>query len=142
MPMTTVPRRLRRHVAISQKPLPISNAPAIHWSAKVGNASIVTTTSDELRLVRALFDGNFIGSGIRARLLETTPRVGYGWFRSESKEFKAPTYYMNGRSPGFASYVLHIPREALTIIIFSNIYSSEPSEIGGGLARICSWASA
>ena len=32
--------------------------------------------------------------------------------------------------------MLHIPREALTIIVFSNIYSSVPSDIGDGLARI------
>jgi CubicO group peptidase (beta-lactamase class C family) len=111
-------------------------APAIHWSAKAGNASIVTTTSDELRLVHALFSDNFIDSRMHTRLLETTPRVGYGWFRSESKEFNAPTYYMNGRSPGFASYVLHIPREALTVIVFSNIYCSAASDIGDGLARM------
>lgn len=111
-------------------------APAIHWSAKVGNASIVTTTSDQLRLVHALFDGNVIISRLHRRLLETTPRAGYGWFRSESKEFGAPMYYMNGRSPGFASYVLHVPREALTVIVFSNIYCSSPSDIGDGLARI------
>ena len=110
--------------------------PAIHWSAKVGNASIVTTTSDELRLVHVLFGGNFIDSRLQGRLLETTPRVGYGWFRSESKEFGASMYYMNGHSPGFASYVLHIPHEALTVIVFSNIYCSAPSDIGDGLARI------
>jgi CubicO group peptidase (beta-lactamase class C family) len=111
-------------------------APAIHWSAKAGNASIVTTTSDELRLVHALFDGNFIDSRMHGRLLETTPRVGYGWFRSESKEFNAPSYYMNGHSPGFASYVLHIPRQGLTVIVFSNIYCSASSDIGDGIARI------
>jgi len=110
--------------------------PAIHWSAKAGNASIVTTTSDELRLVHAFFDGNFIHSQMHDRLLETKPRVGYGWFRSDSKEFGAPTYYMNGHSPGFASYVLHIPREALTVIVFSNIYCSAASDIGEGLAQI------
>jgi CubicO group peptidase (beta-lactamase class C family) len=111
-------------------------APAIHWSAKVGNASIVTTTSDELRLIHALFDGNFLDPQVRGRLLETMPRVGYGWFRSESKDFDAPTYYMNGRAPGFASYVMHIPQKALTVIVFSNIYSSAPSDIGDGLARV------
>jgi CubicO group peptidase (beta-lactamase class C family) len=111
-------------------------APAIHWSAKVGNASIVTTVADELRLVHALFAGSFVSSQMPDRLLETTPRVGYGWFRSESKEFNAPVYYMNGHSPGFATYVLHIPREALTVIVFSNIYCSAPSDIGDGLARI------
>ena len=111
-------------------------APAIHWSGKVGNASIVTTTSDELHLVHSIFDGNFIDSQMRGRLLETTPRVGYGWFRSESTEFGETTYYMNGRAPGFASYVQHIPRKGLTVIVFSNVYSSAPSEIGEGLARI------
>lgn len=111
-------------------------APAIHWSAKAGNASIVTTTSDELRFVHALFDGSFIDRRMHNRLLETTPRVGYGWFRSDSKEFDGPMYHMNGHSPGFASYVLHIPREALTVIVFSNIYCSASSDIGAGLARI------
>jgi D-alanyl-D-alanine carboxypeptidase len=111
-------------------------APSIHWSAKAGNASITTTTTDELRLVHALFDGKFLNSQTRDRLLERTPRVGYGWFRSDNKDFNAPTYYMNGRAPGFASYVLHIPREKLTVIVFSNIYSSAPSDIGNGLAHI------
>ena len=111
-------------------------APAIHWSGKAGNASIVTSTTDELRLIHAIFDGKFLDSQMRGRLLEPLPRVGYGWLRSESKEFGALTYYMNGRSPGFASYVLHIPREALTVIVFSNIYCSAPSEIGEGLARM------
>jgi hypothetical protein len=32
--------------------------------------------------------------------------------------------------------VLHIPRQDLTVIVFSNIYCSVPSDIGDGLARI------
>lgn len=111
-------------------------ASAIHWSAKAGNASIVTTASDELRLVHALFGGKFFDEKTRGLILQTAPRAGYGWFRSESKEFHTATYYMNGRSPGFASYVLHIPREELTVEVFSNLYSSAPSEIGEGLARM------
>jgi len=111
-------------------------ATAIHWSAKAGNASIVTTALDELRLVHALFDGEIVNSQMRDRLLGTSPRVAYGWFRSDSKDFGGPTYTMNGRAPGFASYVLHIPRESLTVIVFSNIYSSAPSTLGDGLARV------
>jgi CubicO group peptidase (beta-lactamase class C family) len=43
---------------------------------------------------------------------------------------------MNGRAPGFASYVLYVPDEKLTVIVFSNIYSSAPTAIGDDLAAI------
>jgi beta-glucanase (GH16 family) len=43
---------------------------------------------------------------------------------------------MNGRAPGFASFVLYLPREQLTVVVFSNIYSSATSTIGNDIAAI------
>jgi hypothetical protein len=69
-------------------------------------------------------------------VLEASPKVGYGWFRGANKRFSETTYYMNGRAPGFASFVLYLPREQATIVVFSNIYSSATTTIGNDIAAI------
>jgi len=38
--------------------------------------------------------------------------------------------------PGFASFVLHIPDESLTVVVISNIYSSATTSLGYDLAAI------
>jgi CubicO group peptidase (beta-lactamase class C family) len=111
-------------------------APAIHWSAKTGNASVVTTARDQARWVRAEFGDRFLRTESRQAVLATSPRVGYGWFRGENPRYHETVYYMNGRSPGFASFVLYLPRERMTVIVFSNIYSSATTTIGYALANL------
>jgi hypothetical protein len=43
---------------------------------------------------------------------------------------------MNGRSPGFASFVVYLPRADLTVVVLSNVYSSVPTGIGNDIAAI------
>lgn len=43
---------------------------------------------------------------------------------------------MNGRAPGFTSFVLHLPRSNLTVVVLSNIYSSATTDIGNDIAAI------
>ena len=43
---------------------------------------------------------------------------------------------MNGRAPGFASFVLYLPREHATVVVFSNIYSSATTNIGYDVAAM------
>jgi hypothetical protein len=43
---------------------------------------------------------------------------------------------MNGRSPGFASFVKYPPREDLTVVALSNIYASVTTIIGEDIAAI------
>jgi hypothetical protein len=43
---------------------------------------------------------------------------------------------MNGRAPGFASFVLYLPKDGLTVVAFSNIYSSATTTIGNDIAAI------
>ncbi|MGH7489674.1 MAG: serine hydrolase domain-containing protein, partial [bacterium] len=115
----------------------LTSTPPIHWSAKTGNASVYLSASDEARWVHALFKGNFLSPTSRSILVDSTgPTVGYGWFRRANSQLGEFAYYMNGRSPGFASFVIYLPREDLTVVVLSNVYSSVPTGIGNDIAAI------
>lgn len=111
-------------------------AQAIHWSAKTGNGSAYTTVTDAARWLDALFSSDFLSAASRGLILDTSTRVGYGWFRGQNKRLGETAYYMNGRAPGFSSFVLHLPGPKLTVIVLSNIYSSATTTIGYDLAAL------
>ena len=111
-------------------------APAIHWSAKAGNASVCTTVEDEDRWVDGLFRQHSLGRAALDTISNAPDGIGYGWFHRASKRFKEIAFYMNGRAPGFASFVLYLPKEKLTVITMSNIYSSATTDIGNDIAAI------
>jgi CubicO group peptidase (beta-lactamase class C family) len=130
---------LRGAVATGHQPTGvygIEPASAIHWSAKAGNASVVLSARDEARWVRALVSSGFLSPSSRDAVLSPAERVGFGWFKSQSKRFGQPAYYMNGRAPGFASYVLYLPNERLTVVALSNIYSSSTTPLGDDVAAL------
>src|ERR1700722_3989317 len=102
----------------------LRRANTIHWSAKTGNASAYTTASDEARWVEGLFQGRQLSASSREAMLDTSVRVGYGWFKGLDKRFGETVYYMSGRAPGFASFVLYLPSARMTVVVLSNIYSS------------------
>jgi D-alanyl-D-alanine carboxypeptidase len=114
----------------------IKPAQRIHWSAKTGNASVYATALDEARWVDLLFNGTFLKPSSRDAVLDSNPRVGYGWFRGQNKRFDQTAYYMNGRAPGFASFVLYLPQEQTTVVVFSNIYSSATTAVGNDITAI------
>lgn len=114
----------------------LSPAPPIHWSAKAGNASVYTTASDEARWVDLLFHRDFLSLSSREAVLDRSMRVGYGWFKGELKRFGKDAYYMNGRAPGFSSFVLYVPETQTTVVVLSNIYSSATTPIGYDLTAI------
>jgi D-alanyl-D-alanine carboxypeptidase len=115
----------------------IGDAQQIYWTAKAGNASACTTARDEARYVDALFHGKLFSAASRALVIDTAgPVPGYGWFRRQSSRFGEFAYSMSGRAPGFASFVLYLPREDLTVVALSNIYSSSTASIGNDVAAI------
>ncbi len=131
--------RLTADVAKGYQPKGVDGlepATAIHWSAKTGNASVLTTTGDQARWVRAVFGDHLLQRASREAILDTSQKVGYGWFRRVSPRYHETIYYMNGRAPGFASLVLYLPQESMTVVVFSNIYSSATTTIGNDLAAI------
>ena len=111
-------------------------ASKIHWSAKTGNASVYATAGDEARWVDSLFRGHQLSTSSRDAVLDTSLRVGYGWFKSPNKRFGETAYYMNGRAPGFASFVLYLPHAQTTVVVLSNIYSSATTTIGYDIAAL------
>ena len=114
----------------------IDRATAIHWSGKTGNASVFTTVGDQTKWVEALFGGRFLNASSREAMLDTSLEVGYGWFKRTNKRFAETAYSMSGRAPGFASFVLYLPHEKMSVAVFSNIYSSATSTIGYDIAAI------
>jgi len=108
----------------------------IHWSAKTGNASAFTTASDQRLWVQELFHGGKLSATARDAILDTSMRVGYGWMRGKSERFGGTAYYMNGRAPGFASFVLYLPESDTTVVVLSNIYSSATTKMGYDIAAI------
>jgi CubicO group peptidase (beta-lactamase class C family) len=114
----------------------LKSAKAIHWSAKAGNASVFTTAHDEARWVDALFKDHALSAASRETVLDTSLRIGYGWFKGELKRFSKTAYYMNGRSPGFSSFVLYLPDTELTVILLSNVYSSAATPMGYDIAAL------
>lgn len=115
----------------------ITAAQRIFWTAKAGNASACTTARDEAHLVEAIFHGRLLGSKTRSLVVDTagTP-VGYGWFRRPNSRFGEFAFTLSGRSPGFASHIIYLPREDLTVVALSNIYSSVASDIAYDVAAI------
>jgi CubicO group peptidase (beta-lactamase class C family) len=112
-------------------------AQKIHWSGKAGNASACTTARDEARFVQQLFHGGLLSRESGAIVTDTAgPTFGYGWFRRASARFGEFAYYLSGRAPGFGSFVLYLPREDLTVVALSNIYSSATTDIGNDIAAI------
>lgn len=114
----------------------LKRASTIHWSAKTGNGSVYTTAGDEARWVAALFSGHMLSAVSREAVLDTSMKVGYGWFKSENKRFAETAYYMNGRAPGFSSFVLYLPHAQTTVVVLSNIYSSATTTIGYDIAAL------
>ena len=127
------------HVARGYEPEGTSGlkpATSIYWSGKSGNASVFTTAGDEARWVAVLFQGHLLSAASRDAVLDTSQKVGYGWFRSENRRFGETAYYMNGRAPGFASFVLYLPHSQMTVVVLSNIYSSATTTIGYDIAAL------
>ena len=111
-------------------------ATPIHWSGKTGNASVVTTAREQALWTRAVFGNRLLKQASREAILDTSQKPGYGWFRTLSPRFHEIVYYMNGRAPGFTSFMLYLPREQMTLVVFSNIYSSATTDIGNDIAAI------
>jgi len=111
-------------------------AETIHWSGKTGNASAYTTAADEARWIEALFNGHFLSAASSKAMLDTSIPVGYGWFKGENKRFGKTAYYMNGRSPGFGSFVIHMTDPEMTVAVLGNIYSSATTTIGYDIAAL------
>ena len=114
----------------------LKRATAIHWSAKTGNASAYTTARGEARWVDELFRGHQLSESSRDVVMDRALTAGYGWFKGPDKRLGEIAYYMNGRAPGFSSFVLYLPNAHTTVVVLSNVYSSATTTIGYDIAAL------
>jgi CubicO group peptidase (beta-lactamase class C family) len=115
----------------------LARAPYLDWSAKTGNGSVYCTAADESKWIQGLMHDTLLSAQTRGIMLaDSASHVGYGWFTGTSKRFGGPIYYMNGRSPGYASYLAYFPEQQITVVVLSNIYVSVTTQIGGDVAAI------
>ncbi|WP_222983693.1 serine hydrolase domain-containing protein [Flagellimonas meishanensis] len=113
----------------------VESAYQIDWSSKTGHASIYSTVSDLQKFAKAILDKKLLSANSWKQILtDHGNNVGYGWFIRDHLNKKR--YQMNGRSPGFSSYLAIYPEEGLIVVVLSNNYISLPSNIGMSIAAI------
>ena len=113
----------------------LERSPYIDWSAKTGNGSLYSTTSDLLKFVRAYGEGRLLPRQAVSELWTEKPGNNYGWFVRKKHSLLAVA--SNGRSPGFMSSLEYYPEKDLTVIVLSNSYSPvSQSPIADDLAAI------
>jgi len=100
----------------------VKNAPSVDWSSKTGSGSLVSTTEDLARFVRAEFGGMLLKPESLAKVMRKRPGFPYGW--SQDEIFGRKQMAVGGRSPGFVTAVQHYPEDGTTIVVLTNSYSS------------------
>ena len=109
-------------------------APLIHWSAKPGNGSAYSTVDDERRWLDGFVGNSFLSGSDRQMMLGWGD--GYGWMRIDPPRFKEPIYVMNGEGPGFASFIVYMPRLRAEIVVLSNFRIPVPQMMGLEIAAM------
>jgi CubicO group peptidase (beta-lactamase class C family) len=107
----------------------------IDWSSKTGHGSIYSTTEDLRKFSQAAIDHKLLThESWNTIFTNHGDKVNYGWFIS--KHLSRDRFQMNGRAPGYSSYLGIYPEEKLAVIILSNNYVSLPAEIGKSIAAL------
>lgn len=113
----------------------VESAYQIDWSSKTGHGSIYSTTNDLEIFAQAALNHKLLSKKSWDKIFtDYGDNVGYGWFIT--KHLNRDRFQMNGRSPGFSSYLGIYPKEKLTIIILSNNYISLPAVVGKSIAAV------
>ena len=101
----------------------LEEAPYLHWSSKGGHASIYSTVNDLSRFAYAMLNNELLtAESWKAILTNHGNNVGYGIFIREQED--GDLWVLNGRSPGYSSYLSVNPRTGNVVIMLGNIYNS------------------
>lgn len=100
----------------------IENAPYLDWSIKTGNGSLYSTVEDLYKWDRVLNTEKLLKKSTKEMIFaDHIDGVGYGWFIR--KRLNRRVTDMNGRSPGFTSYLRRFIDDDACVIILSNNYA-------------------
>jgi len=113
----------------------IEKAPYLDWTNKTGNGSLYSTVEDLYKWDRALYTEKILNrNSLEMMFTKHAENVGYGWFIHEHPYGRE--IYINGRSPGFTSYLGRFVDQNLCIIVLGNLYNSVTTPIGRDLAAM------
>lgn len=113
----------------------LERAPPLDWSVKTGNGSLYSTADDLLRFARAVRERTLLSeASVEEMHRAHIASAGYGWF--VLPRHGRPQVHINGRSPGFGSYLGIYPEDDLVVIVLGNIYNSFPDAIGEAVAGL------
>ncbi len=113
----------------------LESAFQIDWSSKTGHGSIYSTVQDSQKFAQAALEDKLLSKDSWKEVFKNHgDNVGYGWFIS--KHLNRDLFQMNGRSPGFSSYLGIYPEENLIVIVLSNNYVSLPASVGKSIAAM------
>lgn len=115
--------------------LGVERAPWFDWSVKTGNGSLYSTVGDLFRFARALVAGRLLSpASVAKAFTDHVDGTGYGWFVRERHGRRQ--LHINGRSPGFGSYLGIYPDDELTVVVLGNLYNSVATPLGVDLAAL------
>jgi CubicO group peptidase (beta-lactamase class C family) len=128
-----IPRRAEGYSPVGLAAL--ERAPWLDWSVKTGNGSLYSTAPDLLRFARAISTGGLLSpESVRRMHTAHIGSSGYGWF--VRPRHGRPQVHINGRSPGFTSYMGLYPEDDLIVIVLGNVYNSMADPIGEAVAGL------
>lgn len=115
--------------------LNLKRAGYVDWTSKTGNGSLYSTVEDLYKFCRSFAGNSLLTQESRDKMFTNyISNTGYGWFLRPDNNRKR--MYINGRSPGFTSFMAIYPDEELYIIVLCNLYIPVPTEIGNNIAQI------
>jgi D-alanyl-D-alanine carboxypeptidase len=133
-------KRIGGRVAVGYRPqgeFGLTRADDIHWSAKPGNGSDYSTVDDLSKWFSEFLDDKLLSAKSRATMLATDKTDdGFGWEKGFNRRFGETLYRSSGRAPGFASLMLYLPNEELTVIVLTNIEHAMNNLIAENIAAI------
>jgi CubicO group peptidase (beta-lactamase class C family) len=111
------------------------NAPCMDASIKYAAGGLYSTVGDLYKWDQALYTNRLVSAETLSTIFTSTVRIpylaealyGYGWAISQPSGYRVIEH--DGLVPGFASDLARYPEKPATIIVLSNVDTSDPSHI-------------
>ncbi len=99
----------------------LKRAQQIHWSTKIGHASIYSTAHDLNAFAEAMMHKKLLTHDSWTKMTASYYGSSLGYGISSNRQDDRLRHYRSGSSPGFSCYFVVYPEEGLTVIMLSNI---------------------
>ena len=119
----------------------VANRDAMQPTATGGAGMLVSTTGDLAKWDAVLARRAILTNESYAQIWNNAPLAnglpsgyGFGWFVSPMHDHRSQSH--SGGTAGFASNILRLPDDQVTVIVLTNSYNANPTTITNHIARI------